>query len=83
MRPQAYKPQPEHDPWRRLMAKVIERAVLDLYSTKHSDWEYLAAASFLTDKRVRSLCDAWELWLPWVKIQHLALQKMGRHKQQS
>jgi hypothetical protein len=80
MRPSTYKPQPEHDPWRRLMAKVIERAVLDLCSTRQDDLELFAAASFLSDTGVHSLCDAWGLWLPWTKIKHLAATKINQHQ---
>lgn len=47
MRSQAFKPRPDDDPWRCLVAKVIERAVLNLQSANQSTWARTTAAMFL------------------------------------
>jgi hypothetical protein len=74
-----YSPPPGIDPWKRLVAKIVERAVLDLcFPGGRKPWELDTAIAFLTDEGVRSLCDAWGLWLPWSKIHHLARQENGR-----
>ncbi|MFQ5575889.1 MAG: hypothetical protein ACE5G8_02745 [Anaerolineae bacterium] len=59
-------------PWRRLAAKVVERAVLGLVSGRQPAWERTAAAAFLLNPAVRALCDVWGLWLPWNNIRALA-----------
>ncbi len=50
---------------------MIERAVLDLCSPQCTDQHRYSATLFLQDETVRSLCDVWEVWLPWSKIYQL------------
>lgn len=69
LRHPTFNPLPTNDPWKRLAAKIIERAVLDVFN---SATHRTPAADFLTDTCVRSWCDAWELSLPWRKILQLA-----------
>jgi len=71
-------PQTEDEPWRRLVGKVVERAVLDLLSGNQPAWERTDTADFLVDKTVRALCDTWGLWLPWDKIRVLAQQSLEK-----
>ncbi len=58
------------DPWRRLAAKIIERAVLDVLqgSINHK----ISGAYYLTSPDARRWADEWELQLPWDKIQTTA-----------
>ena len=75
LRHPTFSPLPTNDPWKRLAAKIIERAVLDVFnSTTHRT----PAAEFLTDTCVRNWSDAWELSLPWRKIIQLA-QPLSTH----
>lgn len=69
LRHPTFSPLPTNDPWKRLAAKIIERAVLDVFnSTAHRTY----AAEFLTDTCIRNWSDAWELSIPWEKIIQLA-----------
>lgn len=58
------------DPWRRLAAKIIERAVFDVLQ---GGKQYkISGAQYLTNAEVRYWADAWGLQLPWDKIQATA-----------
>ncbi len=58
------------DPWRRLAAKIVERAVFDvLQGDAHHK---ISGAYYLTNSDVRRWADEWGLQLPWDKIQTTA-----------
>jgi hypothetical protein len=62
------------DPWRRLAAKVIERAVFDMIQGQCP--HKLSGARFLTETDIRRWADAWGLQLPWSKIDKAARQEV-------
>lgn len=58
------------DPWRRLAAKIVERAV---YDTLQGQPQYkISGAIWLTSDDARRWADDWGLQLPWTKIKKAA-----------
>jgi len=58
------------DPWRRLAAKIVERAVYD--TLQGAPRHKISGASWLTSDDVRHWADDWGLQLPWEKIKQVA-----------
>lgn len=63
-------------PWRRLMARTVLRAVLDIINNSAEDRNMGDPVAFLNDRNIRDLSDAWELSIPWCKIDELARHEM-------
>ena len=60
-----------YDPWRRLLAAVTLRSVLDVYQpgTKLSRRDWISAAHFLKDQSVKQLLQDMNVSVPWQKIE--------------
>jgi len=62
-----------YDPWRRLLAAVVLRAVCDVVapSQQLAERDRASAQLFLLDRSVEAFMSDTGLWLPWVKIRGL------------
>ena len=65
-----------YDPWRRLLAAVTLRSVLDVYQpgTKLSERDWISAAHFLQDQSVKQLLQDMNVSVPWQKIEQLVIE---------
>jgi len=57
--------------WKRLAGRIIIRAVLDIINEAISEDDTSDPRQFLTDRQVRQWSDAWDLSVPWRKIDEL------------
>ena len=60
----------EYTPWKRLAGKIMVRAVLDVINAPHQQ-SGREAALYLSDHNIRVWSDAWELSIPWAKIEQV------------
>ncbi|MEM7028009.1 MAG: hypothetical protein AAF629_00345 [Chloroflexota bacterium] len=68
---------PDHyDPWRRLLAAVTLRSVLDVYqpAAKLSQRDWISATHFLRDQSVKQLLQDMNVSVPWQKIEKLVIE---------
>ena len=65
-----------YDPYRRLLAAVTLRSVLDVYqpSAKLSQHDWLSATHFLQDQSIKQLLQDLELSIPWQQIEQLVTE---------
>jgi hypothetical protein len=59
-----------YDPWRRLLAAVLLRAVWDVHTPTQglSQQDYASAIAFLGDRHVKYLLEGMGVCLPWTKV---------------
>ena len=65
-----------YDPWRRLLAAVTLRSVLDVYQpgTKLSEHDWISATHFLQDQAVKQLLQDMNVSVPWQQIEQLVIE---------
>jgi len=73
---QVYHRQPapdRYDPWRRLLAAVTLRSVLDVCqpTARLAPRDQASAAQFLTDREVQAFLSDMEVSVPWPQIEAL------------
>lgn len=62
-------------PWRRLITKMLVRAVLDIINNIHTDKGVVDPVLFLTDPTTRTWSDMVGASIPWRKIDELTRRR--------